>query len=91
VIRAADDFEWVDEINLRPSKRGDQRGWEGRGHISILWNHEALRHYVLEKEMQLRQTTEAKRRPSDGDQDYTIEMQEQRKHENKENIRKGRR
>jgi hypothetical protein len=46
---------------------------------------------VLEKEMQLRQTTEAKRRPSDGDQDYTIEMQEQRKHENKENIRKGRR
>jgi hypothetical protein len=55
VIRAADDFAWADEMVHDQVKEITTEEGKAEGLLIYKWNHTALRHYRLEKEMQLRQ------------------------------------
>jgi hypothetical protein len=56
VIRAADDFTWADEMAHDQVKEiTNEEGEVIEGILIYKWNHKALRHYRLEKEMELRQ------------------------------------
>jgi hypothetical protein len=66
VIRAADDFEWVDEMAYDRAKEVTIVEGEVDGIQVYISNHTTLRHYRLEKEMQLRRkhNEKSKRRRS---------------------------
>jgi hypothetical protein len=55
VIRAADDFAWADEMAHDQVKEITTEEGKVEGILIYKWNHTALRHHRLEKEMQQRQ------------------------------------
>ena len=77
VIRAADDFEWVDEMVYDRGKE------QVDGIMVYICNHKArLRHYRPKKEMQLRRKQQQEQATEI--QITIIETQQQQKHKNKD-------
>jgi hypothetical protein len=84
VIRAADDFTWADEMAHDQVKEiTNEEGEIIDGMLIYKWNHKALRHYKLEKEMELRQ--QQREEQAMEIRDSIIETQQQQKHKNKKN------
>jgi hypothetical protein len=81
VIRTADDFTWADEVIHDQVKETTNEEGEIEGMLICKWNHKALRHYGLEKEMQLRQ--QQREEQAMEIRDTAIETQQQQKHKNK--------
>jgi hypothetical protein len=83
VIRAADDFTWADEmIHDQVKEITNEEGEIIEGILIHKWNHKALRHLGLEKEMKLRQ--QQREEQAMEIRDTIIETQQQQKHKNKE-------
>ena len=90
MIRAADDFTWADEVAQDQVKEiTNEEGEITDGILIYKWNHTALRHYGLEKEMQLRQQ-QREEQPGAwrSERDTAIETQQQQKHKNKKDKKK---
>ena len=82
VIRAADDFAWADEMAHDQVKEiTNEEGEIIDGMLIYKWTHKALRHYKLEKEMELRQ--QQREEQAMEIRDTIIETQQQQKHKNK--------
>jgi hypothetical protein len=86
VIRAADDFTWADEMAHDQVKEITTEEGKAEGLLIYKWNHTALRHYRLEKEMQLRQ--QQREEQAMEIRDTTIETQQQQEHKNKKDKKK---
>ena len=82
VIRAADDFTWADEMAHDQVKEiTNEEGERIDGILIYKWNHKALRHHKLEKEMKLRQ--QQREEQATEIRDTITETQQQQKHKNK--------
>jgi hypothetical protein len=82
VIRAADDFTWADEmVHDQVKEITNEEGEITEGTLIYKWNHKALPHYRLEKEMKPRQHQREEQAMEI--RDTITETRQQQKHKNK--------